>query len=121
MMLKGFLEDGFDGLKVVFGVDADGVDRGGFDVHGDVVFKEAELFEAFGLLEGAGGKGGEATEGVGRVGVQADVLPELGVGMVRIAVKGDGGAGEVEGAAVGGSDDFDGVGIVDVLGGAGGA
>ena len=31
---------------------------------------------------------------------------------------GDGGAGEVEGAAVGGGDDFDGVGVGDVFGGA---
>ncbi len=38
--------------------------------------------------------------------------------MLGVAVVGDGGAGEVEGAAVGGGDDFDGVGVVDVLGGA---
>ena len=35
-----------------------------------------------------------------------------------VAVVGDGGAGEVEGAAVGGGDDFDGVWVVDVVGGA---
>ena len=57
------LEQGLDEAEVFFGVDADGVEGGGFDVEGDAVFEEAELFEAFGLFEGAGGQGGEALEG----------------------------------------------------------
>ena len=83
---------------------------------GDSVFEEAELFEALGLFEEAVGQGGEAVEGGFAVGVEADVLP---VGRCRVvAVVGDGGAGEVEGAAVGGGDDFDGVGVGDVFGSA---
>ncbi len=62
------------------------------------------------------GQGGEALEGGLAVGVEADVLPVLRRGAV--AVVGDGGAGEVEGAAVGGGDYFYGVGVGDVFGGA---
>jgi hypothetical protein len=40
-------------VEIFFGVDADGVEGGGFDVDVDVVFEEAELFEAFGLLKDA--------------------------------------------------------------------
>ena len=96
-------------MEVFFGVDADGVEVGGFDVDVDVVFEEAELFEALGLFEGAGGQGGEALERGFAVGVEADVLPVLRRVRSGIAVVGDGGAGEVEGAAVGGGDYFDGV------------
>jgi len=113
-------------VEVFFGVDADGVEVGGFDVDVDAVFQEAELFEALGLFEGAGGQGGEALERGFAVGVEADVLPVLrryvfcglSVASLAITVEGDGGSGEVEGAAVGGGDDFDGVGVGDVLGGA---
>ena len=111
-------EEGFYALEVFFGVDAYGVEVGGFDVDGDSVFEEAELFEALGLFEGAGGQGGEAVEGGFAVGVEADVLPVVRWDYVGVAVVGDGGAGEVEGAAVGGGDDFYGVGVGDVLGGA---
>jgi len=76
------------------------------------------LFEALGALEGAGGQGGEAVEGGFAVRVEADVFPVGDVAGV-VAVVGDGGAGEVEGAAIGGGDDFDGVGVVDVGRGAG--
>src|SRR5439155_14192123 len=53
------------------------------------------------------------------VGVEADVLP-VGwrVAEAGVAVVGDGGAGEVEGAAVGGGDYFDCVWVGDVLGSA---
>ena len=44
------------------------------------------------------------------------MLPVFGVGLV--AVVGDGGAGEVECAAIGVGDDFNGVGVGDVFGGA---
>jgi hypothetical protein len=134
--------EGLYALEVFFGVYADGVVVGGFDVDGDAVFEEAELFEALGLFEEAVGQGGEALEGGFAVGVEADVLPVLRRDVVvcwcytvacwcwvvgwwcleafcwGVAVVGDGGAGEVEGAAVGGGDDFDGVGVRDVLGGA---
>jgi hypothetical protein len=88
------------------------------------------------LFEEAGGEGGEAFEGGLAVGVEAYMLPVLESGAVAglsnfclsltclsvaglcVAVVGDGGAGEVEGAAVGGGDYFYGVGVVDVLGGA---
>src|SRR3954452_13434090 len=45
-------EKSFDAVEVFFGVDAYGVEGVGFDVDCDVVFEEAELFEALGLLEG---------------------------------------------------------------------
>lgn len=103
-------------FEVFFGVDAYGVVVGGFDVDVDVVFEEAELFEALDLFECADGQGGEAVEGGFAVGVEADVLPVIRVGVV--AVVGDGGAGEVEGATVGSGDYFYGVGVGDVAGGA---
>ncbi len=86
-------------MEVFFGVDADGVEVGGLDVDGDAVFEEAELFEALGVFERAVGQGGEALEGGFAVGVEADVLPVLRLCLVAIVW--DGGAGEVEGAAVG--------------------
>src|SRR5271170_6799683 len=56
IFLWGMLaEEGFDAVEVFFGVDADGVEFGGLDVDGDVVFEEAELLEALGLFEEAGG------------------------------------------------------------------
>lgn len=112
------MEDGFDGLEVGFGVDADGVGGGVGDVDGDAVVEEAELFEAFDLFEPGGREGGEAFEGGAAVGVDAEVLAVAGESDA-VAVKGDGGAGEVEGAAVGGGDDLDGVGVGDVVGRAG--
>ena len=72
------------------------------------------MFEALGLLEEAGGQGGEALKGGFAVGVEADVLPVLRG--CSIAVVWDGGAGEVESAAVGGGDHFYGVGVGDVFG-----
>ena len=113
---SAIVKDGFDAVEVFFGVDAYGVVRGGFDVDVDVVFEEAELFEALGLFESAWGQGGESVEGGFAVGVEAYVLPVLRRDV--IAVVGDGGAGEVKGAAVGGGDYFYGVGVVDVFGGA---
>jgi hypothetical protein len=47
------VQEGFYALQVFFGVDADGVELGGLYVDGDVVFEEAELFEALGLFEKA--------------------------------------------------------------------
>jgi len=75
------------------------------------------------LLEVAGWELGEAVEGGGAVSVEADVLPVLGplAAGLGIAIEGNGGAGEIEGAAVEGGDDFDGVGVADVAGGAGDA
>jgi len=55
-------EEGFDAVEVLLGVDADGVEVGGFDVDVDAVFQEAELFETLGLFESAGRQGGEALE-----------------------------------------------------------
>src|SRR5947208_34072 len=111
-------EKSFDAVEVFFGVNTDGVECGGLDVDVDAVFEEAELFEALRLFEGAGRQGGEALEGGFAVGVEADVLPVLWCGIVLgVTVVGDWGAGEVEGAAVGCGDYFDGVGIGDVLGG----
>jgi hypothetical protein len=101
-------------VEVFFGVDSNGVVFGGLDVDGDVVFEEAELFEALGLFEEAGREGGEALEGGLAVGVEADVLPVLRRG--SIAVVWDGGSGEVESAAVAGGDYFYGVGVGDVFG-----
>ena len=49
-------------MEVFFGVYADSVEAGGFDMDVDAVFEEAELFEALGLFEGAGGQSGEALE-----------------------------------------------------------
>ena len=110
---------------------------------GDVVFEEAELFEVLGLFEEADRQGGEALKGGLTVGVEADVLPILrgggsalldgligggfvaclsvaclSVACLSITIVGDGGAGEVEGAAIGGGDDLYGVGVGDVFGGA---
>jgi hypothetical protein len=67
-------EEEFDLGEVGFGVDTDGVVVGGFDVDGDVVFEEAELFEALGLFEEAGREGGEEVEGGAMVSVEADVF-----------------------------------------------
>ena len=110
-------EDGFDGAEVGLGVDPDGVVVDLGDVEGEAVFEPLELFEALGGFESAGSEVGEAVEGVAAIGVEAEVLPELGLGAV--AVERDGGAGEVEGAAVVGGYDFDGVGVVAVFGRAG--
>jgi hypothetical protein len=110
-------EEGFDAVEVLFGIDADGVVLGGGDVEGEAVFEEAELLETLGALEGAGRELGEAVEGGAAIGVEADVLPVLGMGLVAsfVPIVGDGGAREVKGAAVGGGDDLDRVGIGDVL------
>jgi len=91
-------EDLFDAEEVFFGIDADGVVRGGGDVDGDAVFEEAQLFEALGELERAGWERVEAAQGVGAVGVEAEMLPDGDAGVV--AVVRDGRAGEVERAVV---------------------
>jgi hypothetical protein len=108
----------FDAAKVVFGVDADGVVLGLGDVEGDIVFEEAKLFEALDLFELAGRQGRETLQGCAAVGIETEVLPVDGAGWLAIllAVEGDGRAREVEGAAIGGGDHFDGVGVGDVFG-----
>jgi len=106
----------FDEAEVGFSVDANGVVVRGFDVNVEAVFEEAELFEAFGAFELAGGQGGEAIERGFAIGVQADVLPVSGG--CTVAVERDCGAGEVKGAAVGGGNDFYCVRIRDVFRGA---
>jgi hypothetical protein len=124
-------EEGLYALEIFFGIDSDGVEFGGLDVDGDVVFEEAELFEAFDLFEEAWWEGGEAFEGGLAVGVEADVLPVVwgvssagsfvmgpSIAGLSITVVGNGGAGEVEGAAIGGGDYFYGVGVGDVFRGA---
>lgn len=118
------MEEGFYALEVFFGVYAYGVVVGGFYVDVDSVFEEAELFEAFGLFECARGQGGETFQRGFAVGVEADVFPVFGRGVLAwlsvvgapVAVVGNGGSGEVESSAICCGDDFDGVGIGDVLG-----
>ena len=77
------VEEGFDAVEVLFGVDADGVVLGGGDVEVEAVFEQAKLLEALGELERAGRELGEAVEGVAAIGVEADVLPVVGVGSGR--------------------------------------
>jgi len=96
-------------VEVVFGVDAYRVCRGLGYVDVDVVFEQAELFEAFDLFEICRWERGEPLEGGAAVGVEAEMLPAGG--SVAVAVVRDGGAGEVEGAAVWCGDDFDYVGV----------
>jgi len=92
---------------------------GGFGyVEGYTVFQEAELLQALGLFERAGGECGEALECGFAVGVEAEVFPDLSLAG-SVAVEGDGGSGEVERATVQGGDDFDGVGVGGVFGTAG--
>jgi len=86
-------EDLLDEAKVSFGVDADGVVLGRFDVNLDTVLKEAELFEALGAFELAYGQGRESVERGLAIGVEADVLP-VGRGGA-VAVVWDGCAGEI--------------------------
>ena len=82
-------------------------------MEGDVVFQKAELLEFFGVLKRTVGESGEALERGLAIPVEADVLPVLR--RAAVAVVRDGGAGEVEGAAVGGGDDLYSVGVVDVF------
>ncbi len=84
--LKSGYEDLFDAEAVFFGVNADGVVLGFGDVDGDAVFEEAELFEALGELERAGGEGVEAVESGSTVRIEAEVLPH-GCGAGRVAVE----------------------------------
>jgi hypothetical protein len=104
-------------VEVVFGVDADRVMGGRFDVDGDVVLEETELLEALCSLQRAGGKGGKAVEGSFAVGVEAKVLPVAGASGVSII--GDGGAGEVKCSAIECGDDFYGVRVGDIRGSTG--
>jgi hypothetical protein len=109
-------QDLFGAAEVFFGVDADGVVRGGGDMQGDAVFKETQLFEALGQFEWAGRERVEAAQGVGPVGVEAEVFPD--VRGSAVAVVGDCRAGEVKRAPIERGDDLHGVGIVQIGGGA---
>src|ERR1035441_7317814 len=115
MLAGGVLheQDLLDEAKILFSVDADCVVGGGFDVNLDAVFEEAELFETLGALKLGGRERWEKVERRFAIGVKANVLPVKRGGAV--AVVGDGGSGEVEGAPVGGGDDFYGIGIGDVF------
>jgi hypothetical protein len=106
-------EDGFGGLEIFFGIDADGVAGGGGDVDGDPVVEETELFEALDTFEPGGRERGEAIKGGFAVSVDAEMLAIAGEAGVFAVVR-DGGAGEVESAVIAGGDDFNGVGIEDV-------
>jgi hypothetical protein len=103
-------------VEILFGIDTDGVTGSSGDVDGDAVVKEAELFEPLDPFEPGGREGGESVEGRFAIGVDAEVFAITG--KTAIAIEGDGGAREVEGAVIVGGDDFDGVGIMDVGGGA---
>ena len=104
--------------EVFFRIDADGIVLGFGYVDGDAIFEEAELFQSLDEFQGAGAQGVEAVQGFCTISVEAKMLP--GRGALAVAIVGDGGAGEVEGSAVKVGDDFDGVGVGDVFGGAGG-
>lgn len=82
---------------------------------GDAVVEEAELLKALDALDPRRRKSGEGVESGFAIGVDAEMFAIAGEAG-GIAVVGDGGAGEVEGAVVGGGDDLDGVGIGDVVG-----
>jgi hypothetical protein len=82
----------------------------------DAVVEETELFEALDAFEPGRREGGEPIEGGFAVGVDAEVLAIAGE--TAIAIEGNGGAREVQGAVVVGGNDLDGVGIVDVGSGA---
>lgn len=112
----------FDALEVFFGVDADGVVGRLGDVDVDAVLKEAKLFELLGGLKRGVREGWKLLQRGSAVGVEAEVLEVAGLAGFAgalVAVVGDGGAGEVEGASVGGGNDFDGVRVGDVFGSAG--
>ena len=105
-------------MEIFLGVDSDGVEFGGFYMDVDAIFKKAKLFQAFGLLEETGRQSREALKGGFAVGIEAYVFPIPGrdsVTGLSITIKGDGGAGEVEGAAVVGGDYFYGIGVGDVF------
>ena len=106
-------QDLFHLPKVFFCVYADGVVVGRFDVEVEAVFKESELFEVLAGLKDAVGKRGKAVECSLAVCVKADVFPVGGLSGC-VAVVGDGGAGEVERATIGGGDDLDGVWICNI-------
>ena len=107
-------DDSFCGAEVFFCIDADGVAGGRGDVDVDAVVEQAELLEAFDLLDPGGRRGREFLQRGFAIGVDAEMLAIAGKAGI-VAIEGDGGAGEVERAAVGGGDDFDGAGIVDVV------
>lgn len=107
-------EDSFGGAQILFCIDADGVRRSGGNVDVDAVIEEAQLLEALDLLKPGGRQRGEFLERSFAVGVNAEVLAVPGE-PAPVAVEGDRRAGEVECAVVSGGDDFDGVGILDVL------
>ena len=109
-------EDG-DALEVVFGVDADRRFRHFVHVERKAVFQQAQLFELFDLFEGSRRECGEALEGTPAVGIQAEVLEVMDV-PGAVSIEGNRGAGEIERAAILRRDDFDGIGIVDIFGGA---
>lgn len=105
-------EERFDERDLVRGVEADGFVVGELDVDAGAVFEGAELFEAFGFLEGRGGKGDEVEEEIGAVSVEAEVAVGGEAG-VWGATKGDGGAGEVEGVGLVIEDNLDDVRVGD--------
>ena len=82
----------------------------------DAVVEETELFETLDALEPGRRESGESIERCLAIGVDAEMLAVSG--KAAVAIEGDGGARKVEGAIVAGGDDFDGVGIGDVGGGA---
>ena len=87
---------------------------------GDPILEKAELLEALGAFEGGFRKRAEAVERWLAISVEAEVLGVPDAALL-VAVKGDGGAGEIERAAGEVGDDLDGVGIGDVVRGAGSA
>jgi hypothetical protein len=109
-------DDSFSGAQIFFGVDTNGVAGCAGDVDGNAVVEKAELLETLDALQPGRRKGGESIEGRFPIGVDAEVLAIAG--KTAIPIEGDGGAGKVEGAVVVGSNNFDGVGIVDVGSGA---
>ena len=102
-------------MEIGLGIDPDGVGRGGGDVDGDAVVEEAKLFEPLDLFHPGERQGGEAFQSGAAVGVDAEVLAVAGESDA-VAIKGDGGAGEIKSAAVGGGDDLDGVRIGNIFG-----
>ena len=107
-------EDRFCGAEILFCIDADGVAGRRGDVDVDAVVEQAELLKPLDLLDPGGRRGREFLQRRFAIGVDAEMLAIAGKSGV-VAIEGDGGAGEVERAAVGGGDDFDGAGIVDVV------
>src|SRR6202044_126136 len=83
----------------------------------EAVFKPAELFELLDAFEFAGRQGGKLEQGVAAIAIDADVLPMLrGDFCARVADPGNGRARKIEAVAVKIADDFNYVGIHDLVG-----